>query len=613
MLKRQNTCKFKRVSRRTIHIAPALAVLGALLGLGWSSYAFVSLQAGALPMFWASSTVTFTAHQAGDPTITDGSDLAAVRLAFQAWENVGSSRIAFIEDRSNQARTDWRADDLHLVVWDTSNESGFFGGTAGLVAITPVDFDPRSGQILDADIVFNAKNYKFSTDLTGGTFDIQSIATHEVGHFIGLDHSAVIGATMNPFASTQDTRLRTLEQDDIAGASAIYPISSPPGVIEGTITRNGQPVSGAHVVAEDVDGVPCSAGLSDGAGNFRIAGLEQGQYVVYAEPLDGPVRSGNFSLQTSGLTIDTNFGTTFFGAGTGGRSSPANPDRVSVSFGQTTRLPRTIEALPRLPQGATQPMNVLSISTLAVAPASDATLSVSGTGLDRANAFEVPGNGLFPAGQPTFASTSASRPFEIGGAAQTTVRTVRLYNDQTWECTVLTGGFEVRLPAPRAEGLEPATGKAGTSVQVFGEGFRPGARVVIGGEVVLGFNAGGAVSFTVPALTAGSYTVAVENPDGQFTALKGAFTLEGQAAPAGGSTATSSGPADAGSIQVNTSPAPQPAVSAAQASSPPPVSGGGGGGGGGGCALAPSSPRAVDPSVLLLLAALLLVRGRREA
>ena len=59
-----------------------------------------------------------------------------------------------MEDRSaNRSRTDWRADDLHLVAWDMENESGFFGGTAGLVAITPVDFVPSSGEILDVQII----------------------------------------------------------------------------------------------------------------------------------------------------------------------------------------------------------------------------------------------------------------------------------------------------------------------------------------------------------------------------------------------------------------------------------------------------------------------------
>ncbi|MBX3468046.1 MAG: matrixin family metalloprotease [Planctomycetes bacterium] len=558
-----HTCKFKRVSRRTIHRAPLVALAASILGIGLSSYAFVSLQAGALPMHWQNSSIVFTIHEAGDPRITDGSDMVAVRLAFRAWNEVPSSRVAFFEDTGQgRGRTDWQSDDIHLVIWDMQGTSGFFDSPAGgLVAITPVDFEPSTGRILDADIIFNGKNYLFSTDLTGGTFDIQNVATHEVGHFIGLDHSAVVGATMNPFAHTGDTRLRSLEQDDIAGASAIYPNGAQPGWIEGYVRLDGQPVSGAHVVAEDLDGTPCSAGLSDGSGFFRIRGLDQGQYVVYAEPLDGPVRDVNFSLQTSGLQIHTNFGTTFWGA-SGGRSNPGNPDRVAVSWGAATRLEPSIVALPK-------GMNVTGLgSSATVAPGNNGGLTVVGSQLNRANRIDVPGPGLFVGNNPTFSAGSASVSLQVLASAMPSLRTVRLWNDQTWECAVLTGGLEVRRPRPMIEGLNPTSVQPGATVQVYGDGFQSGARAIVGQEVLNAIGQGGQVSFTVPAgLSNGAYAVTIENPDGQFARLAGALEVSGSSAPAGssggGTTNTSGGPQQGGGLQ--------PVAPAAGGASPRPV------------------------------------------
>ena len=525
------------VSKRFVHRAPVLAVLFALFGLSWSSYAWVSLQAGSLPFFWQNSTVNFVIHETAHPGTSDGSDEAAIRVGFEAWKKIPSSRIDFIEltDATSRSRTDWRSDDLHTVMWDMDNESGFFGAGSGLVAITPVDFNPTTGQIIDADILFNGTK-QFSTDGNSGKFDIQSIATHEVGHFIGLDHSAVIGATMNPFANTGDTRLRSLEPDDVAAAASIYPIGGQPGAIQGFLKINGKAVSGAHVVAEDVNGFPASATLTDATGFFQIRGLDQGSYVVYAEPLDGPVTNANFSLHTSGLTIDTGFGTTFWGSG--GRSSPANPETVNVTFGTTTDA-GTIDAL------AKTNMNLTSISANAIAPNSELMLSVFGSSLNDADTIVIPGppgDALFVS-NPTFNSSSVRAELSVGPSALPQLRSVRIFNATTLACAVLTGGFEIRNPAPAMEGLSPSEGIAGSEVTISGQNFEPGARVVFGGTVVNASGLNNEVRFTVPSgLTDGTYSVAVENPDGQFAKINGAFTLSSPAASSGDSSSAAQDP-----------------------------------------------------------------------
>ena len=588
------------VSKRFVFAAPLLAVLVGIFGLSYSSYAFVSLQAGSLPFYWANSNVNFTINEIGDPSISDESDIAAVRLGFEAWSKVPSSRIDFNEDTSPnaRARTDWRSDNLHTVLWDTTNESGFFGPGSGLVAITPVDFDPSSGRILDADILFNGTK-PFSTSNQAGRFDIQNIATHEVGHFIGLDHSAVIGATMNPFANTSDTRLRSLEADDVAAAGSIYPIGAEPGSIQGFVRVGGKAVSGAHVVAEDMNGSPASATLSDKNGFFRIRGLDQGSYAVYAEPLDGPVTNSNFSLHTSGLTIDTNFGTTFWGAA--GRSSPANPERVNVSFAQSTDL-GAIDLL------ASSGMNLTSISQTAVTPNSELSLSVYGSGLSGADSLVIPGppgDALFVSDEK-FNSSSATMVLSVGPSALTQLRSVRVFNATSLACVVLTGGFEIRGVAPTLTGLEPPTGEVGASVTISGANFEPGARVIFGGYVVVASGLGSSLTFNVPNAAGGVYSVAVENPDGQFVKINAGFTLKGtEAAKPAASTPTTQTPTANTSTPTNTS-----SAAAGAAAGGAPASGGGGGGGG--CALSEQGQSDLPTSAffLLLMGGLLALRRR---
>jgi hypothetical protein len=54
-----------------------------------------------------------------------------------------------------------------------------------------------------------------------GGLDIESVALHELGHLLGLDHSTVAGTVMWPTVYTNFT-LRALQADDLAGIRALY-------------------------------------------------------------------------------------------------------------------------------------------------------------------------------------------------------------------------------------------------------------------------------------------------------------------------------------------------------------------------------------------------------
>src|SRR5689334_21155559 len=108
-----------------------------------------------------------------------------------------------------------------------------------------------AGQSLDADILFNPV-VNFTTDGSGGS-DMQTVVTHDIGYFLGLDHSTVVKAAMFPFAPPLE---RTLSYDDVAAVASLYPKSSPDvpiGSISGKVMMNdGTPVFGAHVFADSI-------------------------------------------------------------------------------------------------------------------------------------------------------------------------------------------------------------------------------------------------------------------------------------------------------------------------------------------------------------------------
>lgn len=55
-----------------------------------------------------------------------------------------------------------------------------------------------------------------------GAFDIQGVATHELGHALGLDHTDIAEATLYPVLRGNGLALRTLHADDRSGVESIY-------------------------------------------------------------------------------------------------------------------------------------------------------------------------------------------------------------------------------------------------------------------------------------------------------------------------------------------------------------------------------------------------------
>ncbi|KAF5442096.1 hypothetical protein F2P56_027633 [Juglans regia] len=86
-----------------------------------------------------------------------------------------------------------------------------FDGTGGTLAHA---FAPTNGRFhYDAD-------EPWSVGATPGAYDLETVALHEIGHLLGLGHSSVQGAIMEPSISQGVTK--GLHADDIAGIKALY-------------------------------------------------------------------------------------------------------------------------------------------------------------------------------------------------------------------------------------------------------------------------------------------------------------------------------------------------------------------------------------------------------
>ena len=195
---------------------------------------------------------------------------------------------------------------------------------------TSFHVDTVTDQLIEADIFLNT-TFDWSVAPAGETsrFDVQSIATHEIGHLFGLGHSAlgetellagggrrVIAkrAVMFPIAYPPgNIDDRQLKADDATGLSVAYPtpeFERERGAITGRVRRNGAGLFGAHVIAiHPTTGVAVGSFSLDSQGTFTILGLDPGYYLVRVEPLDD-ADAGSFFV--AGANVDTNFRVTYF-------------------------------------------------------------------------------------------------------------------------------------------------------------------------------------------------------------------------------------------------------------------------------------------------------------
>lgn len=93
------------------------------------------------------------------------------------------------------------------------------------LALTTTVYRRSSGQILDADIDLNGVHHTWTAtdDPLATQADAENTLTHELGHLLGLAHTADPATTMYPESDPGDLSKRTLAEDDVAGLCFIYP------------------------------------------------------------------------------------------------------------------------------------------------------------------------------------------------------------------------------------------------------------------------------------------------------------------------------------------------------------------------------------------------------
>jgi hypothetical protein len=186
--------------------------------LGWNS-----MSTGGNPLAWNSGNPETTWHLSsnfGSSSLGQTTVVNVLEDAINEWGVPGCTNFNAAYGGTRSGNPTLGSQNEDLVGFLQTGWPAAWGSTT--LAVTSPAFW-ADGEIIEASMTFNEVNYDWVTNSPGNwdQADLQSVAAHEFGHWIGFDHSNFTGSSMTAFYSG-GTAERTLTCDDTEGVCWKY-------------------------------------------------------------------------------------------------------------------------------------------------------------------------------------------------------------------------------------------------------------------------------------------------------------------------------------------------------------------------------------------------------
>jgi hypothetical protein len=169
---------------------------------------------------WKSLPVDYVINPETEEPLDDDFVIGAISASAEMWDSNTSTDVFGAYSTMSTAQ---------YGVLDGSNVIAFGKyADSNVIAVTSVWYSRRTRGIVEFDILFNEYfTWGDAPQTEGLQMDVQNIATHELGHAIGLSDiytTSCSEVTMYGYSWYEETKKRDLEPADITGLQSIYGI-----------------------------------------------------------------------------------------------------------------------------------------------------------------------------------------------------------------------------------------------------------------------------------------------------------------------------------------------------------------------------------------------------